>query len=218
MGPMATTNTLHGATSWTKLDQGLRRRDEARWLSSRYAALPQRNSLIALYSFNYELARIRQVVSDPGIAAIRFQWWRESLEDPDQGGARHHDVVAALRDVLVRDQIQTKGLLALIDGYEVAWVEGDRRLEPEAHLARLAARIFVSAHGWGEDLMALAPHWAGLRRGEALGFGPTVNTVPVGIRPAVAHFRLRRLLSRGDAGGPMRRRFCILQAMLSGKV
>lgn len=218
MGGMATTTTLQGATSWTKLDQRIRRVDEARWLSSRYAALEQRRALIALYSFNYELARVRTVVSEPAVGAIRFQWWRDALEDLGRGTTRRHEVAEALDDAIVRGHLHLGGLRSLIDGYEAAFVARDRDLEPEAQLALQAVRVFASAHSWGEALMSLAPHWAGLRRGERLGFGPVVRRVPYPLRPAVAHFRLRRIYASGDVGYPIGMRICIFRAMLTGQV
>ena len=36
-----------------------------------------------LYAFNHELARAREAVSEPPLALIRLQWWREVVEGPD---------------------------------------------------------------------------------------------------------------------------------------
>ena len=83
--------------NWKQLDQRVRREDEDRWLSSRYAALPERRQMIALYALNLELATVRLVVSEPGLAAIRFQWWRDVAAEWEAGEpARAHDVVQAI--------------------------------------------------------------------------------------------------------------------------
>jgi phytoene synthase len=37
--------------------------------------------MIALILFTHEVARARQAVSEPMLAAIRLQWWREALDE-----------------------------------------------------------------------------------------------------------------------------------------
>jgi len=61
------------------LDKRLQREDEDRWLSSRYAGDGVRQKLIALYALNLELAKVHTIVSEPGLGAIRFQWWRDAV-------------------------------------------------------------------------------------------------------------------------------------------
>ena len=41
---------------------------------------PVRPALWALLAFNYEVAKTREVVSDPTLGFMRLQWWREALE------------------------------------------------------------------------------------------------------------------------------------------
>lgn len=40
-----------------------------------------RSALWALLAFNYEVAKTREVVSDPTLGLMRLQWWREALEN-----------------------------------------------------------------------------------------------------------------------------------------
>lgn len=67
------------------LDALVRRVDEDRWLASRFAPEAVRERLIALYAVNYEIARTRETVSDPGLGDIRLEWWRSALENIHQG-------------------------------------------------------------------------------------------------------------------------------------
>lgn len=204
---------------WDRLDARVARTDEDRWISSRYASLEARRSLIALYALNVELARVRLVVSEPTIGAIRFQWWRDAIEEIRAGGpVRKHDVVQAIAAKVAQNAYSPDALDRLIDRHEDAFEAGDRSLEPEAHLMALAASIFAPAYGWGRHIQALAPAYGALRRGDSREFGPILPRVPSEIRPAIVHARLRHLYSHGRQPGRMARRWLVLRAMVSGRV
>ncbi|MEM1151510.1 MAG: squalene/phytoene synthase family protein [Pseudomonadota bacterium] len=204
---------------WDRLDARLARTDEDRWISSRYASLEDRRSLLALYALNVELARVRLVVSEPTLGAIRFQWWRDAVEEIRVGGpVRKHDVVQALAARVAKNAYAPDALQRLIDRHEDAFEAGDRSLEPEAQLMAIAASIFAPAHGWGEHIQALAPVYGALRRGASKEFGPILPRVPGDIRPAIAHARLRHAYSRGKTPGRIARRWLVLRAMVSGRV
>lgn len=204
---------------WDRLDNRVARTDEDRWISSRYARLEDRRSLIALYAINVELARVRLVVSEPTLGAIRFQWWREAIEEIRAGGpVRKHDVVQAIASKVSQNALPLDALDRLVDRHEDAFEAGDRSLEPEAHLMAMAASIFAPAHGWGQHIQDLAPVYGALRRGEGRAFGPILPRVPNDIRPALAHARLRHAYSKGRTPGKMARRWMVLHAMISGRV
>ncbi len=74
----------------------VRRLDYDRWLTTLFAPAPRRGSLLALYAFNLEIARIRETVSEPMLGEIRLQWWREAIDELYQGRARRHAVLEAL--------------------------------------------------------------------------------------------------------------------------
>lgn len=219
MGSMPHSATLTSPQIWESLDEKVQAGDEDRWLSSRYAPKPERRALVALYAFAFELARIRLVVTESGLGAIRFQWWREALEEIEAGKPpRAHDVVGALSDMLAEERFGIDALKRLVDQFEDAFEDADRTQQPEAQLTATAARVLANAHGWGRHIADLAPHVAALRRGERVGYGPVVPRVPKAIRPAVAHLRLRRLYGRNTTPGKLARRLCVLRAVMSGKV
>lgn len=218
MGSMSYSSNNLKPEDWKQLDERLQRVDEDRWLSSRYAAQQDRQVLIALYLFYYELARVRLVVTEATMGAIRFQWWRDALDELDSGKVREHDVVAALNEILSRCALTITALHTLIDDHEAAFEANDRALEPEARLAALAAQVLTGTHGWGEALQSVAPHWAALRRGEQVGFGPVLDAAPSDLRPAIAHFRLRRPYAKGKGDGRLKRRLCVMMGVLTGRV
>ena len=201
-----------------RLDQRIHSVDEARWLSSRYASEGDRVTLISLYAFSYELARIRLAVSDQTLGSIRFQWWRDALSELACGEVRQHDVVLALADQLARDRLSIADLLPLIDQHEAAFLENDRSLEPEAVLVQVAARVLSGETPVDEALKSIAQEWAGLRRSEPVRALLPRLRVDTALRPAVGHFRLRHLWARNPNPSALQKRASVLTAMLTGRV
>lgn len=212
---MHKTTSPVSAEKWRQIDKRLKREDEDRWLSSRYAASDVRKRLVALYAFNLELARVRSVVSEPGLGAIRFQWWRDVMEEIDgEKGVRAHDVA----QLIYATGLSTKTMRGLIDGHEAAFEAGDRSLEPEALLMRAAAAQLATAHAWGEHIASLAPAYAATRRGETEEAGPVFTAVPSAIRPALAHAVLRFHYILKPPPSALGKRFAVMKAMFSGRV
>jgi phytoene synthase len=67
------------ATSSSLLEH-VRRADPDRFFCSLFAPAQSREALWLLYAFNHELARAREVASEPVMALIRLTWWREVVE------------------------------------------------------------------------------------------------------------------------------------------
>ena len=82
----------------TDLDAQVRRVDPDRWLASRFIADPKaRADVIALYAFNYELARVAGGVSNALMGEIRLTWWREAMDEIAAGQPpRKHPTVEAV--------------------------------------------------------------------------------------------------------------------------
>src|SRR5207249_10503855 len=75
----------------------VRRHDRDRFQTALFAPAARREALFALYAFNYEIARVRERVSEPTLGRIRLEWWRENIAAAYQGGAvRHHPVAESL--------------------------------------------------------------------------------------------------------------------------
>lgn len=84
--------------------QFLRDADPDRYLSVLYAPEEKRGALAALYAFNAEIARIRDVIHDPLPGEVRLQWWRDLIHGTEHGAASGNPVAAALLDTIkVRD-------------------------------------------------------------------------------------------------------------------
>lgn len=72
------------------------------------APLTTRKVLLPIYAFNVEVARAPWVASEPMIAEMRLQWWRDALEEIGNGGqVRRHEVVTPLAEVLEPEGAKT---------------------------------------------------------------------------------------------------------------
>ncbi|HWG78489.1 MAG TPA: squalene/phytoene synthase family protein [Stellaceae bacterium] len=87
--------------SLSSLAHVVRQHDRDRFLTALFAPEARRGELLALYAFNYEIAKTREVVSEPVLGQIRLQWWRETVESIYGGGPVHpHETVAPLAEAI----------------------------------------------------------------------------------------------------------------------
>ncbi len=105
-----TTNAEHCANL-------VREADRDRYLAALFAPAAHRDALLALYAFNVEIARVRDLAREPMPGEIRLQWWREALSGERDAEAAAHPVAAALREALARDGLSADPLQALIDAH-----------------------------------------------------------------------------------------------------
>jgi 15-cis-phytoene synthase len=89
--------------------------DKDRWLATLFAPADRRPQLHALYAFNLEVARVRELAREPMAGEIRLQWWREVIAGTRPGEAAAHPVAAALLETIVRHDLPVQTLLDLIE-------------------------------------------------------------------------------------------------------
>jgi phytoene synthase len=99
----------------------VRRVDPDRYFTALFAPAPHRATLFTLYALNHELARAREVTTEPGLALIRLQWWREVVE----GAERPHEIATPVRAALATGALSAPDLLAMIDAREREAEAGD---------------------------------------------------------------------------------------------
>jgi NADH dehydrogenase [ubiquinone] 1 alpha subcomplex assembly factor 6 len=172
----------------SQLAQSLRRHDRDRYLSALFAPAGRRAAVIALYAFNHEIAKTREVVSEPLLGRIRLQWWREALDEVYRGAAvREHEVMTPLA-VTIREHRLSRGHFdAMIDARELDLVD-----EPPASLAALEDYCAATAG----RLQCLVLEALGVREDEAAAHGAReigIAYALVGLIRAIPyHARLRR--------------------------
>jgi len=120
----------------------VRRHDPDRFLTALFAPAERRETLMTLYAFNHELARAREVVSQPTLALMRLAWWREVVD----GARRHHETATPLRAALDRGDLDGAELLALIDAREMEAESSIPTLDAwRAYLLGSAGGLMVAA-------------------------------------------------------------------------
>jgi phytoene synthase len=102
----------------------VRRHDPDRFLTALFAPPGRRDALLVLYALNHELARAREMVSEPPLALIRLQWWREVIE----GAPRRHEVATPLFEAIAAGALDPALLLPLVEARE-AEAHGDFQTE-----------------------------------------------------------------------------------------
>ena len=125
----------------------VRAADKDRFLTTLFAPAEHRNALIALYAFNVEIARVREVVREPVAGEIRLQWWSDVLSGVGRGEVAAHPVAAALLASIACYRLPPERFKALIEARRF-----DLYDEPMATLADLEAY----ADGASASLIALA--------------------------------------------------------------
>ena len=97
------------------ISEMIRQNDHDRYLVTLYAPEEKRDDLFALYAFNYELSRLRSVVSEPMLGEIRLQWWRDAINNIYQGKRDSHELIPALAKAVERHDLSRERLMDLIE-------------------------------------------------------------------------------------------------------
>ncbi len=95
----------------------LRDHDRDSWLAALFVPEAKRRYIHALYAFAYEIARVRDIVSEPRLGEIRLQWWREVLEGERAGEAAQNPACAALLDTFAVWRLPASALTGLIEAH-----------------------------------------------------------------------------------------------------
>src|SRR5215472_14008596 len=111
----------------------VQRYDRDRYQTVLFAPVARREALFALYAFNYEIARVRERVTEPILGRMRLEWWREAVAAAFDGGpVRHHVVVEPLTAAIREYPLTRAHFDRLIDTRE-----NDLHDEPLASLEAL---------------------------------------------------------------------------------
>ena len=95
----------------------VRRADRDRFIASLFAPAQHRGALHALYAFNAEVTRVRDMahVALPG--EIRLQWWSEVITGERGDEASANPVAAALLSAIERYRLSPEKLTELIEAH-----------------------------------------------------------------------------------------------------
>jgi phytoene synthase len=165
----------------------LRRADPDRFFCTLFAPAQKRESLALLYLFNHELARAREVASEPVLAMIRLNWWREVVA----GTAKAHEIATPLTAALNSGIFERADLASLITA---------REQETEPEIPDLAM-FLAYAHGTAGQLARIAGKILGADSGAVADLGTAYGIA--GILRAAPHLaRQNRSLLPVDGTPP----------------
>jgi len=125
----------------------VRAADRDRFLATLFAPRERRGALFALYAFNVEIARVREVVRDPVAGEIRLQWWSDVLAGDGRGEIEAHPVASALRASVARYGLPPERLQTTISA---------RRFDLYDETMATLADLEAYADGASSSLIALA--------------------------------------------------------------
>ncbi|MEL6582860.1 MAG: squalene/phytoene synthase family protein [Pseudomonadota bacterium] len=90
--------------------------DPDRFLATMTGPVAARQALFPLYALNLELAKAPWIASEPMLAEIRLQWWKDSLDEIFRGEPpRRHEVVEPLAEVIAAAHLSQAELHRMID-------------------------------------------------------------------------------------------------------
>jgi 15-cis-phytoene synthase len=95
----------------------VRETDRDRYLAGLFAPAERRDALFALYAFDLEIGRVRDLAREPMPGEIRLQWWREVLLGERTGEAVANPVAAALLQTLSRYNLPSGQLVELVEAH-----------------------------------------------------------------------------------------------------
>jgi phytoene synthase len=93
----------------------LRETDRDRYLACLLSPGDKRGALAALYAFNAEIARVRDVVREPLPGEIRLQWWRDLLEGNAHGDSGGNPVAAGLISAIETYRLPRQTLVDMVE-------------------------------------------------------------------------------------------------------
>ncbi len=122
---------------FTQLTQLVRAHDRPRYYATLFAPTEHRADLFALYAFAAEIARIPDIVREPGLGEIRLQWWRESLATAAYASeAAPSPTLRAFGEVMARHKLPLAPLEALVEARGA-----DLYSDPPATIGDLEGRL-----------------------------------------------------------------------------
>jgi phytoene synthase len=149
----------------------VRAADRDRYIATLFAPTDRRDGLFALYAFNTEIVRVRDIAREPMPGEIRLQWWREVVSGERSGEAAANPVAAALLATMLRYNLPFELFNTLIEAHRF-----DLYDEPMARLSDFE----IYAHETSSTLITLAAQIL-------TGTGLEAATRPAGIAYAITN-------------------------------
>ena len=137
----------------------IRNADRDRFIATLFASSQHRDALYALYAFDVEIGRVRDIAREAMPGEMRLQWWLEVLHGQRSGEATASPVAAAILNTIESYHLPLGEILELIEARRF-----DLYNEPMTTIAQLedyatktsSAVIGMAARILGTDAAAMA--------------------------------------------------------------
>ncbi|MFD1701393.1 phytoene/squalene synthase family protein [Methylopila henanensis] len=166
----------------------VRSADFDRYAAALFAPAEARPHLLALYAFDAELARVRDLVSEPMPGELRLQWWRDALADPERADAASHPIMRALEAAIRYGGLPRPALEGLIDAHNDGLYD-----DPVASVEEMEARFGATRSAVLRLATILLAKGREPGGADAAGYGG----VALGVSRLIADIRLRPERLRG---------------------
>jgi phytoene synthase len=154
----------------------VRTADRDRYLAALFAPAEHRGALFALYAFNVEIGRVREVALEPLPGEIRLQWWSDVLSGERGGEAAANPTAAVLSSAIERHKLPTSSFLDLIEARRF-----DLYDEPMAAMADLetyAKRTSSAVIALAAQILGVDAHVAADPAGVAYAIAGLIRALP----------------------------------------
>lgn len=84
-----------------------------------FTAPAKRSALAAVYAYQREVAEVVHSVSEPAVARVKLQWWREELQRAFSGQPQHPIAQALQQEAIGRHQLAHEYFEQIIEGAEM---------------------------------------------------------------------------------------------------
>ncbi|MCI0400404.1 MAG: squalene/phytoene synthase family protein [Gammaproteobacteria bacterium] len=88
------------------------------YYSTLFLPLEARTAVTTLHAFGFEIDEVVRGCSDPGVARMKLQWWREEIQRASEGRARH-PLGQSLHPIIKQYQLPVENFLHIIDCTEI---------------------------------------------------------------------------------------------------
>ncbi|MGA9194424.1 MAG: phytoene/squalene synthase family protein [Pseudolabrys sp.] len=125
----------------------VRERDRDRYIATLFAPTEERGGLFALYAFDTEIARVRELAREVMPGEVRLHWWRDVIVGERIGEAAANPIATALLETQTRYSLPRERMVDLIEAHRFdIYNEPIARFEDlQSYASKTAGTIFELA-------------------------------------------------------------------------
>jgi phytoene synthase len=156
----------------------VRTADRDRYVATLFAPAEHRGALFALYAFNSEIARVRDLVREPLPGEIRLQWWSDVLRGERGGEAQANPIAAGLLASIARYRLPPDKLIDLVEARRFDLYDEPMATlgELETYASKTSSALFALA---GQILSGTEAGTIAAPAGEAYAIAGLLRALPL---------------------------------------